>query len=63
MPRTDDGNTAGRRANDAQPLGKRDGLVPERKRRQIAAEEQRSAGPDGPSAKAVGDTFKKKPPR
>jgi len=60
MPRTD-GNTEGRKRNDALPLGERDGLVPERKAKKIAAQEQRSAGPDGGDARAVGDTFKRKP--
>jgi hypothetical protein len=60
MPPTEP-TTPGRKANAAEPLGRRSGLVPERKADRIAAAEQRSAGPDGGDAKVIGDTFKSKP--
>lgn len=52
-------NTRGREANDAQALGEREGLVPKHDSKKIAAHERRSAGPDGPDAREVGDTFKR----
>ena len=60
MPRID-ANTEGRKANAAQPLGERGGLVSDRKTKDIAAAEQRSAGPDGGDATVIGDTFKRSP--
>ena len=43
----------GRKANAAQPLGDRPGLVSDRKTDQIAGQERRSAGPDGPDARGT----------
>jgi hypothetical protein len=48
----------GRKRNAAQPLGRRDGDDTDRKARKTGKEEQRSAGPDGPDATAIGNTFK-----
>ena len=55
---TDKLNTAGRKANAAQPLGDRKGLVAPEETKKTAKAERRSAGPDGPRADAVGKTFK-----
>lgn len=55
-------NSAGRKANDAEPLGKYPGLKSEKDQDKTAARERRSAGPDGPDATEVGDTFKTPPP-
>jgi hypothetical protein len=52
-------NSKGREANGAQPLGERKGLVSNSKTKKIGRKEARSAGPDGPSGEAVGDTFKR----
>ena len=49
----------GREKNAAQPLGKREGLVSEKGAKRAGKDSQRAAGPDGPSAAAVGDTFKR----
>jgi len=56
-----DNNTDGRRANSAQPLGERHGLVSDRQTRATGKKEQTTAGPDGPDAGVIGETFKKKP--
>jgi hypothetical protein len=53
--------TPGRDENSAQPLGERHGTDSEAATEATAKREQDTAGPDGPSAKAVGDTFKRKP--
>jgi hypothetical protein len=44
-------NSEGRRANDAQPLGQRDGLETDESTQKTAERERRSAGPDGPDAR------------
>lgn len=54
-------NTEGRKDNAAQPLGDRPGLVSEKDTVKTGKAEQKSAGPDGPDAREVGDTFKAKP--
>lgn len=54
----DSDNTKGREENDAGPLGARPGVVSERETMRIGKKEAKSAGPDGPDATAVGDTFK-----
>ena len=54
-----DDNSDGRRANGAQPLGERHGLVSKRQTKKTAEREQSSAGPDGPDAGEIGKTFKK----
>ena len=53
-------NSEGRKANGAQPLGERHGTDSKATTRKTAKAEQKSAGPDGPSAAEVGDTFKHK---
>lgn len=52
----------GRKANEAQPLNdERPGLVSESGTVRTGKESRRRAGPDGPDATEVGDTFKRKP--
>jgi hypothetical protein len=53
--------TQGREANAAQPLGDRPGLVSKGETKKTGKESTRRAGPDGPDAAAVGDTFKRAP--
>jgi hypothetical protein len=60
MAKSNDANTPGRTANAAQPLGERKGLVSDDETEQTGKREQRSAGPDGPDAAAVGRTFKRR---
>ena len=55
----DKDQSAGRKANAALPLGQREGGDTERKVRKTGQREQKSAGPDGPSAEELGDTFKR----
>jgi len=47
--------TAGRSSNAAQPLGERSGLVSKSGAKRTAEKEVRSAGPDGPDAKALSE--------
>lgn len=58
-----DNQSDGRKANAAQPLGERSGLVSEEGRDRTARKEQNSAGPDGPDPDVVGDSLKSKPGR
>jgi hypothetical protein len=58
-PRKD--QNAGREANGALPLGHRTGGDTDGKVKAQGKREQRSAGPDGPDAREVGDTFKRGP--
>lgn len=51
--------TDGRKENAAQPLGERAGLVSEEDAERTAERSRRAAGPDGPDARKVGDTFKR----
>ena len=60
MAGRNDRQSAGREANDAAPLGSRPGLVSDKDTEKSGRESRRRAGPDGPDAKAVGDTFKRK---
>lgn len=53
--------SAGRRANAALPLGEREGGDTPDKVKAQGRRERRTAGPDGPDARTVGDTFKRKP--
>jgi hypothetical protein len=48
----------GRKANGAQPGDRPDASTPEEKVVETGRREQQSAGPDGPDAAEVGDTFK-----
>jgi len=52
-------NSSGREKNDAQPLGERQGTSSKEATKRAGEESRRRAGPDGPDAAAVGDTFKK----
>ncbi len=52
MSKKDEAQTPGRKANGAQPLGEREGLVSDKATARTAAKEIKSAGPDGPDAKA-----------
>ena len=58
MARQED-QTEGREANQALPLGERGGGDTEKKVKAQGRRERRMAGPDGPDAEAVGDTFKR----
>jgi len=53
-------NTDGRKSNSALPLGERPGLVSQAGTVKTGRAEQKTAGPDGPSAAEIGDTFKGK---
>ena len=53
--------TEGRDDNGAIPLGRPDASTSDAEVKRNAEREQRSAGPDGPDATEVGDTFKQKP--
>ncbi len=50
----------GRRENGATPGGKPDAATSKEDVRKVGKAETRSAGPDGPDATEVGDTFKKR---
>jgi hypothetical protein len=56
-----DRNSAGRRANEAEPLGEFTALGGKGAVERTAKRSQAKAGPDGGDAAAVGDTFKAKP--
>lgn len=53
--------SAGRTQNGAVPVTKSTPDSSEKKARKTQAESRKRAGPDGPDAKVVGDTFKRKP--
>lgn len=55
----DDKQTEGRQDNGAIPPGKPDAATSDTAVRRTGDKERRSAGPDGPDAKAIGDTFKR----
>lgn len=50
--------TDGRKSNGAMPAGKPDQTTPDRKVKAVGEQSRRKAGPDGPDATEVGDTFK-----
>ncbi|WP_454762142.1 hypothetical protein [Caulobacter segnis] len=58
---TEKSNTDGRRANAALPFGERPGLVSDEGVKRTGRAERQSAGPDGPDAAEVGNTFKASP--
>lgn len=58
---TDDIQTPGRDDNGAIPLGKPDASTSEAAVKRTGERARRSAGPDGPDAAEVGDTFKTQP--
>lgn len=51
----------GRRKNGAEPGGKPDQTTPQDEVMKVGRKETRTAGPDGPDAREVGDTFKQPP--
>ncbi|WGM40373.1 hypothetical protein [Caulobacter sp. NIBR1757] len=51
-------NSEGRKANAAQPLGETPGLKSEADHKKTADRSRKAAGPDGPDAREIGDTFK-----
>lgn len=51
----------GRERNAAIPGGKPDADTPDEAVRRVGRESRRRAGPDGPDAREIGDTFKKRP--
>lgn len=51
----------GRRKNGALPVGKHDATKTEEEAVKTGKESTRRAGPDGPDAREVGDTFKRRP--
>ncbi len=53
--------TEGREKNGADPAGKPDPATSDKAVKAVGEAEQQSAGPDGPNASAVGETFKRKP--
>jgi hypothetical protein len=53
--------TKGRDDNGAIPLGRPDAPTSDAAVKRNAEREKKSAGPDGPDATEVGDTFKKQP--
>lgn len=53
--------TPGRDANGAIPLGKPDASTSDKAVKRTGEHETRTAGPDGPDATEVGDTFKRQP--
>ena len=53
--------TDGRDDNGAIPLGRHDASTSDAAVKRNAEREQQTAGPDGPDATEVGDTFKKQP--
>ena len=56
---TDKDQTDGRTANGAAPGGKPDQSTSSRDVEKTGKHETKSAGPDGPDASEVGETFKK----
>ena len=53
-----DKQTEGRRENGAYPGGKPDASTSDGAVKRTGEQERRSAGPDGPDATVIGDTFK-----
>lgn len=54
--------TPGRDKNGAIPLGRPDASTSDAEVKKTAERARRGAGPDGPDATEIGDTFKRKPP-
>ena len=57
----DEGQTDGRAANGATPGGKPDASTSDKAVKDNGRREAESAGPDGPDAAEVGETFKRQP--
>lgn len=51
----------GRKANGATPGGKPDASTSDAAVKRVGEESTRRAGPDGPDASVIGETFKRKP--
>ncbi|WP_181544045.1 hypothetical protein WEU32_10105 [Brevundimonas sp. BH3] len=51
----------GRTRNGATPVTKSTPDASDKKAQKTQAESRKRAGPDGPDAKVIGDTFKRKP--
>ena len=60
---SDPKQSEGRKRNGAMPGGKPDGSTSEADVRRTGEASRRKAGPDGPDATEVGDTFKSGPDR
>jgi hypothetical protein len=58
---SDKTQTEGRDANGAIPPGKPDAATSDTAVERTGERERRSAGPDGPDATEIGDTFKQTP--
>jgi hypothetical protein len=58
---TEKQNSKGRERNDAQPLGERRGQSSHEATIRGGERSRRRAGPDGPDAREIGDTFKQQP--
>lgn len=58
-----DNQTEGPERNGATPAGKPEAATSDADVKRTGQRERRSAGPDGPDATAVGDTFKQRPSR
>lgn len=58
---SDPRQTQGREDNGAVPPGRPDASTPEKAVRRTGERGRRAAGPDGPDATEVGDTFKRRP--
>lgn len=57
---TEDDQTDGRRKNGAEAGGKPDATTPTEAVKKTGRDAQTAAGPDGPDASVVGDTFKRR---
>lgn len=53
--------TDGRRKNGAIPAGRPDATTSDEAIKRVGQEERTTAGPDGPDATEIGNTFKAKP--
>lgn len=53
--------TKGREDNGAIPPGRPDASTSDAQVKRVGEQSRRKAGPDGPDAAEVGDTFKKRP--
>ena len=62
MPKTDAPQSKGRKANAAEPPGDFTALGGKKAVKRSGEQSRRAAGPDGPDARATGDTFKGRPP-
>lgn len=59
MPDSNKDQTDGRRRNGAMPGGKPDGSTSDEAVRRTGRKARESAGPDGPDASVIGETFKR----